>query len=236
VVIWRGSGLLNGVKPRIKLAEATTLNGDAIALFEQDGMYSISCNGQELMHSKANSSELMLGKLGVANIKAGSQTRVLIGGLGLGFTLQAALENVGPETTIEVVELLQEVVDWNYAQLKDLNAGAVEDSRVEVRVMDAGELIRDAKSGTYDAIMMDLDNGPVAMVAKENASLYSVSGIRRIHTILKPRGRVVFWSAGKDPAFETRLKRNGFRVKAVPAKVHERAKRAAYMLYVGDRF
>jgi len=235
VVILRGSALLVGVKPRYKLDEATTVGGDKLALFEQDGMYSISCNGQELMHSKANASELLLGEVGVAKIQAGNAARVLVGGLGLGFTLQAALEKTGSDTTVEVVELLPEVVEWNRSHLKDLNDAAVEDPRVEVRVMDAGKLIREAKPQTYDSIMLDLDNGPVAMVAKENASMYSVEGIRRINTILKPKGRVVFWSAGKDPKFANRLSRNGFRVKAVPAKVHERAKRAAYMLYVGDK-
>ena len=123
--------------------------------------------------------------------------------------------------------------EWNRNYMQSLNGALVDDPRVEIRISNASTLIRKAKPGTYDSIMLDVDNGPVAMVAKNNFSLYSNTGLRAIRSALKPRGRVIFWSARPEPMFEPRFERVGFKVKAVPAKVHERAKRAAYMLYVG---
>jgi len=223
------------MKPHIKLAEAKTPDGGTLSLFEHDGAYSISLNGQEVMHSKASTSEEWLGQLGVERLKSGEASRVLVGGLGLGFTLQTALKFSDPETIVEVAELIPEVVEWNRAFMVSLNGSLLQDPRVEIRENDVARLIRKAKPGTYNAIMLDVDNGPVPMLAKNNFSLYSNTGLRAIRAALKPRGRVVFWSAGPEPQFEPRLGRLGFKAKAVPAKVHERAKRAAYMLYIGDR-
>ncbi len=223
------------MKPRTKLAETTNPDGEVMALFEQDGDYSISFKGQELMHSRANTSEILLGKIGVKRVRTGAPTRVLIGGLGLGFTLESVLSTVNMRCTVEVVEFIPAIVEWNREHLKELNNSALEDPRVEVKVKDARPFIRGAKPNTYDAIMLDLDNGPTAMVAEQNFSLYSNTGIRAIRTALKSRGRAVFWSAGPDPEFEYRLERLGFKVTPTPAKIHERAKRAAYMLYVADK-
>lgn len=223
------------MKPRIKLAESKTPDGRTMALYNHDGVFSINISGNELMHSDSYTSEKLLGELGVARLKKDEPARVLIGGLGLGFTLQSVLESVGPETSVETVELLPEVIEWNREHLKELNGALLDDTRVAVLTNDVTKVVRKAKSGTYDAIMLDVDNGPVALVNKANLSLYSNTGVRSIRNALKPGGRAVFWSASPDERFEARLERNGFRVKAVPAKVHERAKRAAYLLYVADK-
>lgn len=222
------------MKPRIKQAEAKTADGGTLALYEQDGAFSINFNGQELMHSKATASEVLLGKLGAEALDKEASSRVLIGGLGLGFTLRSVLEVAGPKAVIEVVELVSEVIDWNRELLKDLNGELLEDPRVEVRHDDVAKLIRKADPNTYDSIILDVDNGPTAMVTGNNFNLYSKSGVRLIRSALKVGGRVVFWSAGPDQKFELRLKQAGFEVSSHPAKVHEGAKRAAYLLYVAQ--
>ncbi len=223
------------MKPHIKLAETKTPDGGTMSLFEHDGDFSISLDGAEIMHSRASTSEELLGQLGVERLNRDVESRVFIGGLGLGCTLRTALKFSSEKTIVEVAELLPQMEEWNRNYMQSLNGALVDDPRVEIRISNASTLIRKAKPGTCDSIMLDVDNGPVAMVAKNNFSLYSNTGLRAIRSALKPRGRVIFWSAGPEPMFEPRFERVGFKVKAVPAKVHERAKRAAYMLYVGDK-
>jgi spermidine synthase len=223
------------MKPRIKLAEATSPDGGAMALYEHDGAYSISFSGQELMHSKASASETLLGQLSVERIKKGKPARVVIGGLGLGFTLRSVLEASSADASVEMVELIPKVIEWNRQFLRDLNGSCLDDPRVTVRVEDVNDVIRSAAPGSCDAIILDVDNGPVAMVANDNASLYSRSGIRAIHSALKRGGRAVFWSAGPDVKFEAKLEKAGFKVGVVRAKVHQNAKRAAYFLYIANR-
>jgi len=223
------------MKPRVKLAESTAPDGGAMTLYEHDGKYCISYSGQELMHSGASASEILLGEIGVERLDRDAESCILIGGLGLGFTLRGVLENVGAATRVELVELLPEIVSWNREHLKSLNGALLDDPRVEIHTTDVVAYVRKAERARYDVILMDVDNGPVAMVSVANTSLYSNSGLRWLRGSLKPEGgRAVFWSAGPDLRFEDRLKRAGFRVTKVPAKVHAGSKRAAYLLYVAN--
>jgi spermidine synthase len=222
------------MKPRIKLAESTTLDGAPMALYAHDGAYSISFQGQELMHSKAAASELLLGRLGVERIRKDAKARVMIGGLGLGFTLRSVLDCVGAESQVDVVELVSKVVEWNRDYLRDLNGTLLDDPRVKVIEADAVKTIYDGVSHSYDAMILDVDNGPTGMVKASNGSLYSHQGLRAVRRLLKAGGRAAFWSAGTDPHFKARLEAVGYRVGVIPAKVHERAKRAAYVIYVAD--
>lgn len=205
-----------------------------MTLYEHDGSYCISYAGQELMHSGANASEILLGEIGVELLDQDAEARVLIGGLGLGFTLRSVLERVGPAVTVELVELLPEMVAWNREYLKSLNGEMLDDPRLEIHTTDVVAYVKKAERERYDVILLDVDNGPVAMVSETNASLYSNSGLRWLRGSLTPKGRAVFWSAGPDIKFEDRLKRAGFRVSKVPAKVHAGSKRAAYLLYVAN--
>ncbi len=223
------------MKPRKKLAEATLSGGGVMALYEHDGDFVINYEGREIMHSRANASELLLGETGVAGRGAMADQRILIGGLGLGFTLRRVLESVGSGAEIEVVELVPEVVEWNATYLQSLHQGILTDQRVSVRVEDVRTVIRASEPGVYDAILLDVDNGPVALMAESNRSLYSEKGLRQIRLVLRTGGRVVFWSAGPDARFVGRLKRSGFAVTQVPAKVHSGARQAAYRLFVADR-
>jgi spermidine synthase len=221
------------MKPRVKLAEST-FTGGVLSLTEHDGSYSISLDGKELMHSRANASELLLGSLGVAQLNNETDARVLIGGLGLGYTLKSVLESVGDKTTIEVAEMIPEVIEWNRSYLKNLNGSLLEHPQVETRLVDVTQLIQEAEPHTYDAILLDVDNGPNAMVADSNASLYSNNGIRSICRALKKEGRLIVWSAGPDHGFEKRLERAGLQVEAVRAKAHAGAKGPSHFLYVAD--
>ena len=222
------------MKPRHKLAESKTPSGNIMGLYEQDGAYSINIGGQELMHSRANASECLLGSLGMARLKKKAVSRVLIGGLGLGFTLSNVLKVAEPQSRVEVVELFPEVIEWNRTHLQVLNGSLLDDPRVQINVADVVSVIRKAQPESYDVILLDVDNGPVAMVDKNNRFLYSKSGLGTIRHILRPGGRVVFWSAGPDVLFERRLQKAGFQVKAEPAKRYLSAKRAACMLSVAD--
>lgn len=222
------------MKPRIKLAESVAPDGAAMALFHHDGAYSISFKGQELMHSKAAASELLLGSLGVERLARDTKARVMVGGLGLGFTLRSVLESIGAEARVDVIELVPQVVEWNRGYLRDLNGALLDDPRVHVHEKDAVQAIYGGTSHSYDAMILDVDNGPTGMVKASNNSLYSHRGLRAVRKLLKAGGRAAYWSAGTDPHFKARIETVGFRCGVVPAKVHERAKRAAYVLYLAD--
>lgn len=223
------------MKPKVKLAEARIAEGKQIALYEHDGDYSISLDSQELMHSRAHASELLLGTLGVRKLLPDQAAVVLIGGLGLGYTLRAVLEASGASVSVDVIELVPEVVAWNESFLKPLNGDLLNDPRVTLKTEDVTRLVRQGAPESYDVVLLDIDNGPMPMVAERNKTLYSFTGLRAVYRALRPKGRAVFWSAVPDADFEIRLKRAGFRVDAVPAKIHAAAKRAAYMLYVADK-
>lgn len=222
------------MKPHIKLAESTTPEGLPMALYEHDGGYSISFKGQELMHSKASYSESILGQLGVERIAKKPDMRILIGGLGLGFTLRSVLDSVGSDAHVDVIELVPKIVEWNREYLRDLNGSLLDDPRVQIIEADAVKTIFSGTPHSYDALILDVDNGPTGMVKASNDSLYSKRGLRAARHLLKDGGRAAYWSAGTDPHFKARIEAVGFRVGVVPAKVHERAKRAAYMIYLAD--
>ena len=224
------------MKPNILLAETTTPNGARLTLVEHDGSYCIRVNGQQLMHSSVSASELMLGTLGCEkHTKKNNGTRVLIGGLGLGFTLKSVLAAVGGNAVVEVSELFPEIVAWNRAHLAGLNGKLLEDRRVKVLTGDVRSLIRRGARAPYDVIVLDIDNGTTAMVKNENNQLYSEAGLQQIALALKPGGRATIWSACPDAVLEKRLKRTGLAATAVPAKLYAHAKRNAYMIYVGDK-
>ena len=223
------------MKPHRLLAETRLPSGAALTLHEHDGSFCIRLAGRELMHSQAAFSELALGEVGTARLPAGKPARVLIGGLGLGFTLRSVLEHTGSAVTVDVAELLPEIVDWNRGHLATLNGALLDDPRVTVEVGDVLELVRRAAPASYDAILLDIDNGPTAMVQAANAQLYDSRGLRLLAAALAPGGRLVVWSAGEDRAFERRLAQAGFRVQALPVKIHAGARQASGRLFVGDK-
>ena len=223
------------MKPHRLLAETRTPEGATLTLHEHDGSFCVRLAGRELMHSQAAYSEEALGEVGTARLLRGQAARVLIGGLGLGFTLRSVLAHAGPKVAVEVAELLPAIVAWNREHLGGLNGALLGDSRVAVKVGDVFEVVRTAAPASYAAILLDIDNGPSAMVQAANARLYDARGIRLLAAVLVPGGRLVVWSAGEDRAFERRLGQAGFKVEAVPVKLHAGARQAAGRLFVGDK-
>lgn len=223
------------MKPNITLAETKTPNGARMTLVEHDGSFCIRVNGQQLMHSSVATSELKLGALGCAKVGTRQGAKILIGGLGLGFTLKSVLQTVGADATVHVAELFPEIVVWNRTFLAELNGQSLKDPRVTVFEEDVRIVLQRAAHKPYDAIVLDIDNGTTAMVMAENHDLYSPGGMRLIAQALIPGGRAAVWSACPDPMVQTRLVKAGLIVQAVPAKLHENAKRAAYMIYLGDK-
>lgn len=223
------------MKPNRKLAETATPDGARLALYEHDGSYCIRLNGQDLMHSSVTASERQLGELGAEPLSSQPDSLSLLGGLGLGFTLKSFLEKGGPGAKVHVAELIPEIVDWNRNLLPHLNGTLLDDPRVEVLLQDVWTVIMNAEAGRYDALVLDIDNGPTAMVQKQNARLYSLKGFERMASVLKPGGRALFWSAREDLVFAERLARAGFKTKVVTAPLYARAKRCPVSIYVAEK-
>ncbi|MBD5781579.1 spermine synthase [Pelagicoccus sp. NFK12] len=224
------------MKPNITLAETTTPNGARMTLVEHDGSFCIRVNGQQLMHSKVATSEIQLGSIACERHgSADQQPKVLIGGLGLGFTLKSVLDSTGPQASVHVVELFPEIVEWNRTYMAALNGDALKDERVEVITEDVADVISRSTSSPYDAIALDIDNNTTAMVKTENHDLYGKQGIRKIWQALRPGGRAALWFAAPDAAIERLLEKAGFQVQAMPAKVFGSSRREAYMIYVADK-
>lgn len=207
-----------------------------MTLVEHDGSYCIRVNGQQLMHSKVATSEIKLGSLGCERHSAESlQPKVLIGGLGLGFTLKSVLQSTGTQATVHVSELFPEIVEWNRTFMADLNGDALKDPRVKVHMEDVSAIISRAADAPYDVIALDIDNNTTAMVKTENHQLYAKRGIQMIWDAVRPGGRAAIWFAAPDVAIERLLKKVGFKVQAIPAKLCGSSKREAYMIYVADK-
>lgn len=223
------------MKPNRKLAEAKSPDGGTFTLNEHDGSYCIRLNGQPLMHSTVAASELLLGELAVSRLADVARPSILIGGLGLGFSLKSVLEKAGATATVHVVELIPQIVEWNRAFLGGLNGSLVDDPRVEIFVEDVWDVLARTERDRYDALLFDIDNGPHAMVHRSNARLYDRAGIRLISAALKPGGRACIWSAAPDSVYASRLATIGFHVEVVAAKLYDKAKRAGCTIYVADK-
>jgi spermidine synthase len=223
------------MKPFRNLAETLTPDGSRLSLHEHDGDYFIKLNGRQLMSSTSTTSEILLAQEACQNLGRSPQRRVLIGGLGLGFSLKRVLEMIGKIGVVHVAELIPEVIDWNRKLLAAVNGELLKDRRVEVFAEDVFALLRRAAKAPYDAILLDVDNGPTSFVQAKNSRIYSRRGLRAIWDALTPGGRVAFWSAEPEPGFTEQLSHAGFLPEEYPAKAHERAKRFAHMIYVGER-
>ena len=222
------------MKPSRTLAEARTPDGSLLTLQEHDGDTFLKLNGRQLMSSAATVSEVLLAEVACAFRPPRACPRILIGGLGLGFTLRRVLDLVGPQATVQVAEVLPEVVAWNRELLGPGNQALLADPRVSVVIGDVFRVIEQssAKPLRYDAILLDVDNGPVAMVIAGNHRLYDARGIASITRALNPGGRVAIWSADEDRPFFDRLEQAGLEVEVFDVKAHERAKRAAHRIYL----
>lgn len=192
------------MKPIIQVASVTTAGGRQLTLSRHDGSFSIRVDRQELMNSRTHESELELARLGCSRITSHRNPAVLVGGLGMGYTLRQTLDVLQPGASVTVAELIPEVVLWNREFLGQLADHPLRDPRVELNVCDVMAIIRSSPA-TFDAILLDIDNGPVAMTVDDNACLYSRQGIRACRAALRAAGCLAVWSAGVDASFEQRL-------------------------------
>lgn len=199
------------MQPWERLAHATAPDGEPLELMRRGHEWRIRAGGTELMSSEDEPSSRSLAELGCAHLERDAKARVLVGGLGMGFTLREALDRVGPGSVVEIAELVPEVVTWNEGPLGPLAAHPLRDPRVEVHVGDVRARIG-AGRARYDAILLDVDNGPIRVAHAANDALYADRGITETWAALRPGGVLGVWSLSDDARYTKRLERRGFLV------------------------
>jgi spermidine synthase len=199
------------VRPWELLGQTRTPDGEEMSLTRQGSEYVILASGKPLMSSRMHGSEEHLAALGCREARTRDEPCVLVGGLGMGFTLRATLDLLPPEATVVVAELVPAVVDWNRGPLGPLANHPLKDPRVEIALGDVADTIR-ASRRRFDAMLLDVDNGPAAFTASHNTRLYDDGGLAAARAALKDGGVLAVWSAWEDRRFEQRLKHAGFTV------------------------
>jgi spermidine synthase len=215
------------------LDTALTPDGKTISLSEHDRSYTIRVDGAILMSTRRHASEEKLAELACTRAGSIRNARVLIGGLGFGFTLKAALEALAPDAKVVTVEILAAVIAWNRDPRFPLAAEAMADPRVVVLQKDIGDVIREPGEG-FDSIILDVDNGPAALSFEGNNRLYDLEGLQMIREALRPGGRVAFWSAAPNAAFEKLMARAGFEVEVCRCRPHAKSG-GWHTIFVGSR-
>jgi spermidine synthase len=197
--------------PWIQLAAAQIPDGGELRLMRRGAELSIMSGSIELMNSRLSGSEEALATLGCEPLRSKASPHVLIGGLGMGFTLRAALAVLPGSARVVVAELVPAVVAWAHGPMAALFAGCLEDRRVTIRETDVAALIGSAREA-YDAILLDVDNGPGGLNRAANDRLYGAAGLAAAAAALKPGGVLAVWSATQDSGFVQRLRRSGYAV------------------------
>ena len=224
------------MKPRIAIAEVKTPDGGKLVLEQHDKDYYVRLNGEILMSTRSTVSERFLAEVVARRLAGKLSSKVLIGGLGFGFTARELLDRTDNQVQVEVAELFQEVIDWNRDYLAEFNGAITEQNRVKLVCSDVSDVIgQPGEGGTYDAILLDVDNGASPLVQKRNSRLYSMRGLYRIACALNDRGYLAIWSASSDFSFSRRLQQSGFTVEEIPVRAHERARRSAHVVYLGRK-
>jgi spermidine synthase len=218
--------------PWILIDEATIPeSGETLRLKRRGQEFSIMLGANELMNSRLSGSEEALATLSLEKLAGRPAPRILVGGLGMGFTLRAALAAAGPEARITVAELVPAVVAWARGPMAGLHAGTLDDPRVTVIEGDVGAVIRAAQSA-FDAILLDVDNGPDGLSRPGNDTLYGAKGLGEAKRALTPGGVLAVWSSAPDPRFTTRLKQAGFATEEKPVRARGKTG-ARHMIWLG---
>jgi spermidine synthase len=221
------------MKPTVKIAAARTPDGGEMVLYQHDRDFLIKINGGELMHSRHHESELELARLSCAHLAFSKKPRILVGGLGMGYTLRQALDMLSPRAEVVVGELMGAVVEWNREFLGELNGQALADERVDLKIGDIVDLISRSKS-RFDAILLDIDNGPSAMTDSGNSRLYGYEGILACHRALRNQGCLAVWSVAPSKEFEQLLTDCGFHVRRYRAPAYKGSKAQSHFVWVAS--
>ena len=217
-----------------KLIDTASWAGTTLRLYQRGNEFSIRVDkAGELMNSRAHHSEDVLAELACKMIAGREKPRLLVGGLGMGFTLAAVLSHTGPEARVTVSELIPAVVRWNRDYMGSLAGFPLNDGRVHVLEQDVGLVMQEHKN--FDAIMLDVDNGPSSFTHDDNDALYSLRGLSMAFNALKPGGVLTVWSATSDPAFTRRMVKAGFEVTEQRVGSHKALRGNRHTIWIGVR-
>jgi spermidine synthase len=225
------------MKPTTKIAEMTAPDGAKFLLYGHDGEFMLYMNQRQIMTTGLTHSEQILADVGCAFRDKRKNPRVLIGGLGLGFSLRRCLEITGSGSEIEVAELLPEIIRWNRECMDGYNDEVLADARTKVVEADVFDRIEAAarKGPRYDAILLDVDDGPSALIQPGNSRIYGRRGLETLKGALNPGGRAVFWAAESEPGLMRDLEKVDFSVDEFAVAKHARAKRREHRIYLAER-
>jgi spermidine synthase len=218
-----------------RLIDSATEHGTTLKLYQRGRDFSIRVDrAGELMNTLQHHSEEALAKLACEHVTGIKNPRLLIGGLGLGYTLAEALTHTGPDATIVVSELMPSVVRWNREHFGVVAGFPLLDERVDVIEQDVGKVMKENRNG-FDAIMLDVDNGPDGFTRDDNDSLYGLYGLNSAYDALKPGGVLTVWSAFKDEAFTQRMLKVGFKVKEQSVRARSAKRGTKHNIWIGIR-
>jgi len=218
------------VIPWVLIDTAIVPGGGELRLKQRGAEFSIMLGANELMNSRLSGSEEALAHLSIAALAPLAAPRILIGGLGMGFTLRAALGQLGPSAHVTVAELVPAVVEWARGAMAPVFAGCLDDPRVSVHIGDVGQVMR-ARTDAWDAILLDVDNGPEGLTRESNDSLYSLRGLNVARAALRQGGVFSVWSSGTNQSFTQRLHKAGFQVQEMSARAQNRGGGARHVIW-----
>ena len=207
---------------------------DELRLMRRGREFSIKLGSNELMNSRLSGSEEALATLAAKRIENVASPQMLIGGLGMGFTLRAALAVLGDKARIMVAELVPAVVAWARGPMADIFGDSLNDPRVTIREADVADIIRSHRS-KFDAVLLDVDNGPEGLTRKGNDALYSASGLNAARTALRPGGVLAVWSSGPNAAFTKRLRSAGFEVNEINIRATGKGRGVRHVIWMAAK-
>lgn len=219
--------------PWIKLDEAVVPGGGALQLMQRGSEFSIMAGSNELMNSRLSGSEEALATLSAARIGARARARVLIGGLGMGFTLRAALASFATDSEIVVAELVPEVIAWARGPLQPIHGTSLDDARVRIHAGDVGAAI--GEGAPFDAILLDVDNGPDGLSRPANDRLYSAAGLASARAALRQGGHLAVWSSAPDARFSKRLRQSGMTTEELTVRANGKRGGARHVIWIATR-
>jgi spermidine synthase len=222
------------VTPRELIGTAEVPGGPPLRLFRRGADFMIVLDRNELMSTRMSGSEVALGTMTCARLAGRPAPRLLIGGYGMGFTLRAVLERLSADAQVVVAELVPGIIEWARGPMAEITAGCLDDPRVTLDMGDVAETIRRADA-SYDAIMLDVDNGPDGLTRPANDGIYAARGLAAAYRALKPGGTLAIWSAAPDPVFAKRLVKAGFAVEEERVRARENGKGATHVIWFARR-